>query len=67
MAYNGIYGTSVNHYGAFFKGDRTAIEIGGSESEYTGGDDDAVIRTQKYQSGGDIDPGIERLCWNLFR
>ena len=50
----GVYGLS-NATGAYFDGGGgIAIELGGSNSPYGGGDDDAVIRTQANQTGGDM-------------
>ena len=61
----GIYGLSTSSYGVyghstsskggyFYGGGGVAIELGGSNSSYGGGTDDAVIRTQANQTDGDL-------------
>ena len=51
----GVYGHSSDSTGGYFYGgDGIAIELGGSNSSYGGGNDDAVIRTQANQTDGDL-------------
>jgi hypothetical protein len=51
----GVIGESTSSTGAFFEGGNgIAIELGGSESDYGGGSDDAVIRTEEGQGEGDM-------------
>ena len=51
----GVYGQSTSSTGAYFYGGGgVAIELGGSDSDYGVGDDDAVIRTQADQTSSDM-------------
>jgi hypothetical protein len=55
MSDYGVYGYSQNSTGAYFEGDGgIALELGGSNSVYGEGTDDAVIRSQVDQAGGDL-------------
>lgn len=51
----GLYAESFNGTGGYFKGGNgVAIELAGTTSPYTSGDDDAVIKVQASQTNGDL-------------
>ncbi len=49
-----LHVASDDFTGAFIKGKDVALELGGSDSPYSGSGDDGVIRTQKDQLDGDM-------------
>ena len=50
----GVIGISESGIGAFLRGPIAALELGGSNTSFGAGDDDCVIRTQRFQLGGDL-------------
>lgn len=50
----GLFAGSQADVGAFLKGPVAALELGGSDTPYGGGEDDCVIRTERGADGGDL-------------
>ena len=50
----GVVGLGTSAVGGYFQGPIAAIELGGSDTPYGGGEDDCVIRTERGVSGGDL-------------